>query len=513
MHDLVNEEKVEIDGSNKTIQYFSDGSKIEKYERRGVIITKTEIQPNGAYCKYNANDVKIEELTPDEVFIKYDTTTQNKIKEEYKDGKVITFHQNGNISSIKIKDDFRSYYENGNLASLQKENYKLGLDILGNKQYELKDGELYVNPDFFSYYRLGIKIKDTEKHWQEKVILNPKKKTLICLGGDQTKDSRSANGNINGFTQVLGLSQEQLDTMQLCSCYRPVNMTISRLFREVGGQSKQIRDDYHREILAKFMPFMAQVKDNQFVRYSGDELADNFRNIMIQAHCAGANDLIKFAKVFNQTMTELGYTDKEKSKAMQQIICITNNSQREFTDNLGFTLIHRYSVKDGQFEPEYNEKFSDGYPLFLQQHIDFAKKEGRKAGFVSLKSNEMLMIFDKVLAKGNEHNDGFWTTEKKNLTTIGKLQAQLMKQIGGFWFSNSKDMPTPEYLVKIVSRGTVTETFVDKSLALGKKLKIEQRTPLKNHHILKKVKNEFDDPNYVPKETGIFKFLAKSPTR
>jgi len=513
MADLINEEKVEFDGRLKTIQYFSDGSKIEIVEHNNVIKSKKEIQPNGAYCMYNADNIKIEELTSDEVFIKYNPTTQNKTEERHKDGKVITFHQNGNISSIKTKDSYISYYENGNLAYQQEENYEISLDILGNKQYELKDGNLHINPEFFSYYKLGIKVQDTETHWQEKVSLNPKKKTLICLGGDQTKDARSANGNINAFAQVLGLSPDQLDTIQMCSCYRPVNMEISRLFRKTGGASKQINADYSREILSKFMPFLAQIKDNQFVRYSGDELADNFRNIMIQAHCAGANDLLKFVKVFNQTMTELGYTDKEISKAMQQIICITNNSQREFTDELGFTAIHRYSVKDGQFEPEYNENFSDAYPLFLQNNSDFCKQEGKKSGFIKLKSNEMLMVFDKVLTKGNEHNDGFWTTNNDSLTTVGKQQAKLMKQIGQFWYTNTNDIPDVEDIIKISSKGNETEKFVIESLDLGGKIKTEQLNPLENHHILKKVKNQFNDPNYIPEEIGIFKALAKTRAR
>lgn len=513
MSNLINEEKVEVDGRLKTIQYFSDGSKIEIVEYNNVIRSKKEIRPDGSYCVYNVDGIKIEELTSDEVFIKYNSTTKNKTEERYKDGKVIIFHQNGNISSIKTKDSYISYYENGNLASQQEENYEISLDILGNKQYELKDGNLYVNPKFFSYYKLGIKTQDTDTHWQEEVTLNPKKKTLICLGGDQTKDARSANGNINSFAKVIGLSPEQLDTIQMCSCYRPINMGISRLFRKTGGESKQINDDYSREILSKFMPFMAQIKDNKFVRYSGDEVANNFRNIMIQAHCAGANDLGKFSKVFNKTMTELGYKDKEISKAMQQIICITSNSQREFTDELGFTLIHRYSVKDGQFEPEYDENFSDGYPLMLQNHPNFIKREGKKSSFIKLKANEMLMVFDKVLTKGNEHNDGFWTTDKDSLTPIGKQQAELMKQIGLFWYTNTNDISDVEDMIKISSQGKETEKFVIRSLDLGRKIKAEQRNPLKNHHILKKMKNQFNDPNYIPEEIGIFKALAKTKAR
>ena len=74
MSNLINEEKVEVDGRLKTIQYFSDGSKIEIVEYNNVIRSKKEIRPDGSYCVYNVDGIKIEELTSDEVFIKYNST-------------------------------------------------------------------------------------------------------------------------------------------------------------------------------------------------------------------------------------------------------------------------------------------------------------------------------------------------------------------------------------------------------------------------------------------------------
>lgn len=165
--------------------------------------------------------------------------------------------------------------------------------------------------------------------------------------------------------------------MQLCSCYRPYNFNIGSLLKQLGGTRHQVDNDFTREILQKFMPFMAHNRHGKFEKYTGEELAANFRNIIIQAHCAGANDLSYFSKTFNETLHQLGYTKQEKQKAMQQIICITNNSQREFTDDLGFTMIHRYSVKDGQFEPEYESQYSDAYPLYVESHPDFKSQKGK----------------------------------------------------------------------------------------------------------------------------------------
>ncbi len=509
---LINEEITNIDGRSKITQYFSDQSKVEIVEHLGKIKSRKEITSKGTYITYNGDNIKIEELTAEGTVIKYNPKTQKKIEEKHKDGTTITFHENENISRIETKDKTFCYYDNNNLAYHYEENYELHKDKQGNIQYELKDDDLYINPDYFSYYRLGIKDRNATNHWSEKALLDPKKKTLVFLGGSETKDAKAANGNINGWADILGLTSEQISSIQLCSCYRPVNLTISYLLRRTGRVKKQINDDYHREILQKFMPFMAKTKDNKLVKYTGEELASNFRNIMIQAHCAGANDLVKFTKIFNETLTQLGYTDKEKTNAMRQIICITNNTQRELTDNLSFTTIHRYSVQDGQFEPEYDQHLSDAHPIFLATHKSFLPKKGIKSGFINLKNNEMLMVFDKILAnnsKRDEHNAGFWTTKKEKLTTIGKLQAKLMMQIGQFWFNNHEDIPSVEEVVLRVSKGTITEKFVSKALEFGRKLKTEQRNPLKNHHILKKISNEYKDTNIIPEKIGIFKALSE----
>ena len=353
---------------------------------------------------------------------------------------------------------------------------------------------------------MGTKTKENKEHWVEKSVLTPKKKTLLCLGGDQTKDARVANGNINAFAKVLGLTDEQKDDMQMISCYRPSD-PIRFLSQRAGSIQERIQADYKREILNKFMPFMAKIENGKPVRYSGKELADNFRNIFIQAHCAGANDLPYFASVFNETMNKLGYTLQEQKNAMRQVICVTNNSQREMTDNLDFTCIHRYSVKDGQFEPEYEEKYSKGYPVFIKDNSAFGALDGTKAGFVKIKDNEMLMAFDKILLEGSEHNDGFWTTNEKKLTLIGKYQANLMKKIGQFWYHNKQDVPNVVDMLKQCTDNTVLKPFIEKSLAFGKNLTVSYHNVLENHHILKAAWNRFKSPKIEPEKTGIYKLI------
>ena len=511
MSELVHTETQQIDGAiSRTQSLFSDGSKIEIFQKGDKLLSTKEISSDGSYRLYNAEDVKIEEMTSDGTFRKFDPQTSFLKEEKSSDGTIKTFHENGNLSTIKTLDGkYFCYYENGNLSEKEENGNILKLYADGHTAYELKDGYLTIDSDFYSFYRLGVKTKDTATHWQEGISLDPTKKTLICLGGDQTKDAQTANGNINVFFNVLGLSYEQKENIQLCSCYRPnCPRRLCRLLNQTGNTTQQVENDYRREILQRFMPFIAQVKDGKLERYSGEKLAENFRNIIIQAHCYGANDLPRFSQVFNETMSKVGYTDKEQKNAMRQIICITNNSQREFKDNLGFTTIHRYSVTDGQFEPEYKEEFSAGYPLFLEKHSEFSKKNGSKASFVSLRPNEMLMIFDKVLTKGSEHNSGFWDTESEDLTTVGKKQADLMQRIGQFWYSNTAEITSVSELIKKASEGSSSAEFVKKSVAAGQKLSREQQSVLKNKHILKSAWNKFNSPDVAPEKTGIYKFLS-----
>lgn len=511
MVDILNEKREFIDGDiNILTRQLSNGQTIELRQRGDTVLQTKTINQDGSYEIVNAANVKLEELTTDGVLRKYNPQSRKLLQEVLPDGTEKTYFETGQLERIHyLNGTHLSYYRNGNLAVREDKNNIIAYDENGHTQYKFENGRLEVNPDFFSYYRLGIKTKDNSIHWQEKAILNPKKKTFVCLGGDQTKEARNANGNINAFAKVLGLTDEQKDNMQLVSCYRPSD-PIRYLSLRAGGIEQRIAADYKREILSKFMPFMAKIENGKPVRYSGKELAENFRNIFIQAHCAGANDLPHIVSVFNETMNKLGYTLQERKNAMRQVICVTNNSQREMTDNLDFTCIHRYSVKDGQFEPEYEEKYSKGYPVFIKDNSAFGALDGTKAGFVKIKDNEMLMAFDKILLEGSEHNDGFWTTNEKKLTLIGKYQANLMKKIGQFWYNNTQDVPTVINLLKKCTDNTVLKPFVEKSLAFGKNLTVSYHNALENHHILKAAWNRFKNPNIEPEKTGVYKLLSTS---
>lgn len=516
MVEVISEKTQKIDGEHYLVtQELSDGSLRELSQNGDKIFQTKTIQKDGSYIILDGNDVKIEELTSNGYLCKYNPKNE-KLTEETSPDKVVTrFYENGNKQFVRDEENgvYISYYENGNLARFEdtKKNYKINKAVNGNVNYELKDGKLTINPDYFSYYRLGVKSQNNDEHWEEKCTLNPKKKTLLCLGGDQTKDAKAANGNTNAFSSVLGLSQEEKDNVQLVSCYRPFNENLRFIWHKVKGFGKQLENDYKREILQKFMPFMARNVDGKFERLHPRELMENLGNIMIQAHCYGANDLPHINKVFRETMTKLGYSEELQKNALKQIICVTNNSQREMTDNLDFSCIHRYSVKDGQFEPEYKTEESAEYPVFVQDHQAFADKKGNKAAFIETKPNEIIMVYDKVLAdksKSDEHNEAFWTTDEDMLTSVGKYQARLMAKIGQTWYNKKSELTDiSSFLQKITEKSTL-HPFVTKALAFGKRLKSEKKNMLINHHILKSAWNKFKNPNSETPKTGIYKLLS-----
>lgn len=402
-----------------------------------------------------------------------------------------------------------------------KKGDKIFFDDDGHALYQIKDGEVILNPAYVSYYRLGVKNLNNDTHWEEDFTLDPKKKTLFCLGGGMTRDARAANGNGNAFVEVLGLSQEEKENVQIVSCYRPKNEKLQKLWQKFGGLNKQIERDYEREIRKKFMPFMAHKVDGMWERYTNRELEENFRNIMIQAHCAGANDLPYAARVLKKTMTKLGYSKAEQRDALRQIICITNSSQREFSDNLGFTSLHRYSVFAGQGSLVYDKDYSDGYPVFLGDV--FKKRDGQKMALIPMRPNEMMIVCDKILKdqydreeyyfcntslKDIEHDEAYWITNEDELTIAGKYQARLMAKVGRFWYHNRDEVPNVLKLVQRVADTARLKAVCHKALTLGKELKLGKNSALINHHILKSAWNKFKKPVSRPPRTGVYKLLS-----
>ncbi len=386
---------------------------------------------------------------------------------------------------------------------------------MSNIPYTLEDGKLWINPKLSYFFVMGMKTTENDEHWTEKFILDPHKKTIIYFGGDQTKNARAANGYINQFTKTFGFSADQQQNMQMLSYYYNLPTEVQRTFRRATNFKDLAQDSYLREVLKVFMPFIANEAKSGWIKLPDTDLLNNMRNIMFATHCYGTEQMLKVINALKKQMLSLGYKEKLVNTALKQILCITNNSQLEMTENIPTTTLQRYSAADGQSDSDYDIKISNSYPMHLFEHPEFKKIKGKKSAFIKLKENDILMGFDKILTSTNmqysstEHNNAFFVTDKKQLTKVGQNQMELMRLIAQYWYNNHDKMPSATNLLKQVSKGTDLEMFVATSILNGEILKKEHNNPLLNPHYLKVAVNRFKNPDIEPEHTGIWKWLEK----
>ena len=138
------------------------------------------------------------------------------------------------------------------------------------------------------------------------------------------------------------------------------------------------------------MPFIAKKTKLGWSKISNQDLLDNMHNILIVTHCAGTSVMIDVLNILKQEMGALGYEPQLIDNALKQILCISNNSQLEMTEDIPTTILHRYSVSDGQSDSTYDTNYSNSYPVHLDEHAEFSKIKGKKSAFIKLKKHENL---------------------------------------------------------------------------------------------------------------------------
>lgn len=264
------------------------------------------------------------------------------------------------------------------------------------------------------------------------------------------------------------------------------------------------------EILLKLMPFMAQYRDGAWERLPVSELYANFRNLLLVSHCGGANDLPIMTDILRQTMEKLGYDETVRQRALKQTVCLTNNNNREFTDHNGFTTFHRYSVYDGQYVKAYEGDYSADYPVFLEKYLPYRKFRGNKAAFVTLRKNEMLMVFDKVLKDGGEeHMEAFFSNNLPAMTAIGRMQAAIFRNLGKFWLNSSAPIKTAiDFLQQSVPSVKLRQK-ISAALIAGRRLQKSKMNPLENTTILSSAYKKHKNRNFPPEKNGVWKILSK----
>lgn len=436
------------------------------------------------------------------------------------DGTREEYFDNGQISLYKNSDGslIINYYENGekSMTADYKNKHFIAYSADGKIKFDLTPEQSFINEKYYPIIKLGVKDRNYENHWREDIVLNPHKKTILFFGGRATYNGKDANGYLNSVIDIFGMSGAQIADTQLVSAYRSLKHETLGHYISLTGNGFDIKEykkqTYKKEILSKLMPFMAQQYNGVWERIPPQQLYANFRNLMLMCHCYGAQDICTVADILRQTMTKLGYNPEVQNHALRQVVCITNNTQREFNDNTGFTTFHRYSVFDGQWRKQYDKQYSDDYPVFLENYPAFHQYKKSKAAFVNLNKNEMLLVFNKVLrykCDMDEHNSAFWTVDKKILTSAGKMQAELIKSIGRHWLEDNNKITSAADFMKQSAQKLKLRQQVSAALINGRKLQKDKINPLHNHSILSSAYEKYKSMGFSPKKHGVWKLLSE----
>ncbi len=511
-------------GYKELVRHYENGdieelcTQFDQLRQCDKVLNRTVKHPDGSEEGYDQWDNLEHQILSDGTTLGYNKGILHT--KYFPDGSVQNFHDNGQVSTYKNADRtlFIHYDKEGNItlkADYQQKHFIVYASP-DEIKYEFSPQKTYINLKHVKLFKLGIKDRNKENHWVEDTTLSPHKKTVIFFGGDATWGPKEANGYLDSVIDIFGISEEQLRDIQLVSGYRQkCRDIIANYTNETGvdfdydGFQHQV---YKQEILLKLMPFMAQNYNGAWERILPQQLCSNFRNIMLMSHCYGAKDICIMADVLKQTMTKLGYSREIQKKALQQVVCITNNTQREFNDNTGFTVYHRYSVSDGQGRKQYDKQYSADYPIFLESYAPFHNRKKSLAAFVSVNKNELLMVFNRVISRNfteDEHNCAFWTIDKKMLTAVGKMQADLIRSLGQYWLNNHAEIKNAVEFLKQSVQSIKLRQKTSAALIAGNRLRRLKINPLHNPAIIETAYLKYKHTGLPPEEHGAWKLLSE----
>ena len=121
------------------------------------------------------------------------------------------------------------------------------------------------------------------------------------------------------------------------------------------------------------------------------------------------------------------------------------------------------------------------------------------------------MVFNRVLQTlgEDEHNSAFWTTDKKILTSAGKMQAAIIKSMGQYWLNGCSEIKSAaDFIKKSVSNRKLLQKIATAFIA-GNRLQKHKMNPLHNSAIIDTAYLKYKHSWLPPEEHGAWKLLSE----
>ncbi|MBQ7303611.1 MAG: hypothetical protein IJW75_01665, partial [Alphaproteobacteria bacterium] len=100
------------DEKNITNEVLENGDILETFYVGGEVCSVTYKHPDGSYEVFSGEGYKKQELTADGIYRVYKYKTDKIDREVYPDKTIITYHDNGRVSTIEKADkSYVSYYD------------------------------------------------------------------------------------------------------------------------------------------------------------------------------------------------------------------------------------------------------------------------------------------------------------------------------------------------------------------------------------------------------------------
>ena len=122
------------------------------------------------------------------------------------------------------------------------------------------------------------------------------------------------------------------------------------------------------------------------------------------------------------------------------------------------------------------------------------------------------MVFSKVLkycCGKDEHSAAFWTRDSKILTSVGKMQAAVIKCMGQYWLSDNSPINGAAEFMKQSVQNLKLRQQISAALITGRKLQKDKMNPLHNHSILGAAYEKYKSSGFPAEKHGAWKLLSE----